>query len=119
MALSYSTATRPAAISRTFSSARRTNLTNKTRGTYYPRHKYAGWYGQDSWRIKPNLTFNYGLRMDLMRYWSEKYDQVPTFNPGEQSVVYPNAFPGLVYATDPASRAHSCPRSFDMLRGSA
>jgi hypothetical protein len=68
---------------------------------YYPRHKYIAWYGQDSWRIKPNLTFNYGLRVDLMQYWSEKYDQVPTFNPGEQSRVYPNAFPGLVYPTDP------------------
>ncbi len=69
--------------------------------SYYPRHKYVGWYGEDSWRIKSNLTFNYGLRMDLMQYWSEKYDQVPTFNPGEQSKVYPNAFPGLVYPTDP------------------
>jgi hypothetical protein len=68
---------------------------------YYPRHRYAGWYGEDSWRIKSNLTFNYGLRMELMRYWSEKYNQVPTFVPGEQSVVYPNAFPGLVYPTDP------------------
>ncbi len=67
---------------------------------YYPRHRYAGWYAQDSWRIKPNFTFNYGLRMELMRFWSEKYNQVPTFIPGEQSVVYPNAFPGLVYATD-------------------
>ena len=68
---------------------------------YYPRHRYAGWYGEDSWRIKSNLTFNYGLRMELMRYWSEKYNQIPTFIPGEQSVVYPNAFPGLVYPTDP------------------
>jgi hypothetical protein len=70
-------------------------------GKYYPRHRYAAWYAQDSWRVKSNLTFNYGLRMELMRYWSEKYDQVPTFKPGEQSVVYPNAFPGLVYPTDP------------------
>jgi hypothetical protein len=70
-------------------------------GRYYPRHKYVGWYGQDSWLARPNLTFNYGLRVELMQYWSEKYDQVPTFNPGEQSVVYPNAFPGLVYPTDP------------------
>jgi hypothetical protein len=69
--------------------------------SYYPRHKYAGWYGQDSWRIKPNLTLNYGMRIDLMQYWSEKFDQVPTFEPGVQSVVYPNAFPGLVYPTDP------------------
>ena len=67
---------------------------------YFPRHRYAGWYGQDSWRVNSQVAFNYGLRMELMRYWSEKYNQVPTFKPGEQSVVYPNAFPGLVYATD-------------------
>jgi Carboxypeptidase regulatory-like domain len=69
--------------------------------SYYPRHKYVGWYAQDSWRVKPSLTLNYGLRVELMQYWSEKYDQVPTFNPGQQSIVYPNSFPGLVYATDP------------------
>ena len=79
---------------------------------YYPRHKYAGWYGQDSWRIKPNFTFNYGLRVDLMQYWSEKFDQVPTFIPGEQSVVYPNAFPGLVYPTDPGVPNTLVPEKF-------
>ncbi|HEV2522829.1 MAG TPA: carboxypeptidase regulatory-like domain-containing protein [Candidatus Acidoferrales bacterium] len=80
--------------------------------SYYPRHKYAGWYGQDSWRIKSNLTFNYGLRVDLMQYWSEKYDQVPTLNPGKQSKVYPNAFPGLVYPTDPGIPNTLVPEKF-------
>jgi hypothetical protein len=79
---------------------------------YYPRHRYAGWYAQDSWRVKPNLTFNFGLRMELMRYWSEKYDQVPTFKPGEQSVLYPNAFPGLVYPTDPGIPNTLVPEKF-------
>jgi hypothetical protein len=67
---------------------------------YYLRHKYAGGYAQDSWRIKPNLTLNYGIRWDLMEYWSEKYNQIPTFLPGQQSTVYPNALPGLVYPGD-------------------
>jgi hypothetical protein len=80
--------------------------------SYYPRHKYAGWYGQDSWRIKSNLTLNYGLRVDFMQYWSEKYDQVPTFKPGEQSKVYPNAFPGLVYPTDPGIPNTLVPEKF-------
>lgn len=70
-------------------------------GRYYPRHKYLGWYAQDSWLVRPDLTLNYGLRLEWMQYWSEKYNQVPTFKPGEQSIVYPNAFPGLVYPTDP------------------
>jgi hypothetical protein len=68
---------------------------------YYPRHKYLGGFAQDSWQMKPNLTLNYGLRWDLMQYWSEKYNQVPTFIPGEQSKVYSNAPVGLVYPTDP------------------
>jgi Carboxypeptidase regulatory-like domain len=80
--------------------------------TYYPRHRYAGWFAQDSWRIKPNLTLNYGLRLELMRYWSEKYNQVPTFIPGEQSAVYPNAFPGLVYVTDKGVPSTLVPEKF-------
>ena len=68
---------------------------------YYPRHKYLGGFGQDSWQIRSNLTLNYGLRWDLMQYWSEKYNQIPTFIPGEQSKVYPTAPLSLVYPTDP------------------
>ena len=68
--------------------------------TYYGRHKYAGAFAQDSWRLKSNFTLNYGLRWDLMRYWSEKYNQVPTFILGEQSKVYPTAPISLVYPTD-------------------
>jgi hypothetical protein len=68
---------------------------------YYVRHKYAGGYGQDSWRIRSNLTLNYGLRWELMEYWSEKYNQIPTLLPGEQSKVYPLAPVGLVYPGDP------------------
>ncbi len=68
---------------------------------YYIRHKYAGGFLQDSWRMKSNLTLNLGVRWDLMEYWSEKYNQIPTFLPGRQSTVYPNGLPGLVYPTDP------------------
>jgi hypothetical protein len=67
---------------------------------YYIRHKYAGGFVQDSWRVKSNLTLNYGVRWDLMEYWSEKYNQIPTFLPGHQSTVYPNALPSLVYPGD-------------------
>jgi hypothetical protein len=68
--------------------------------SYYGRHKYAGAFAQDSWRVKPNLTLNYGLRWDLMQYWSEKYNQIPTFILGEQSKVFTQAPTSLVYPTD-------------------
>lgn len=77
-----------------------TNYNQADSQTYYCRHKFAGAFAQDSWRLKSNLTLNYGLRWDLMQYWSEKYNQVPTFIVGEQSKVYPTAPVSLVYPTD-------------------
>jgi len=77
------------------------NYNQADSGAYYGRHKYAAGFVEDSWRARPNLTLNFGVRWDLMQYWSEKYNQIPTFNPGEQSKVYPTAPRGLVYPTDP------------------
>jgi hypothetical protein len=68
--------------------------------TFYARHKYAAGFLQDSWRARPDLTLNFGIRWDLMQYWSEKYNQIPDFNLGQQSKVYPTAPLGLVYPTD-------------------
>jgi hypothetical protein len=68
---------------------------------FYLRNKYAGLYGQDSWQLRPNLTLNYGLRWDLLPPWREKYNQMQTLVPGEQSVVFPGAPQGLVFPGDP------------------
>jgi Carboxypeptidase regulatory-like domain/TonB dependent receptor len=68
---------------------------------FYGRNKYLGLYAQDSWRIKPNLTFNYGLRWDRIEPWYEKYNQIATFEPGKQSIVFPGAPAGILYPTDP------------------
>jgi hypothetical protein len=78
---------------------------------YYGRHKYFGGFAQDSWRATSTLTLNYGLRWDRMEYWSEKYNQIPTFIPGEQSAVYPTAPPGLVYVGDPGVPSTLVPSS--------
>ena len=67
----------------------------------YGRNYYLGLYGQDSWRIKPNLTFNYGLRYDVSPPWREKYNEIQTMILGEQSVVFPGTPIGWVYPGDP------------------
>jgi len=67
---------------------------------YYLRHHYYAGFVQDSWRATSSLTLNVGVRWDRMEYWSEKYNQIPTFIPGEQSQVYTQAFPSLVYVGD-------------------
>jgi hypothetical protein len=76
------------------------NFNQAQSGAFYERHKYWALFAQDSWKIRSNLTLNYGLRMDRMEYWYEKYNQFPTFVLGQQSQVYPQAPLGVVYATD-------------------
>ena len=68
---------------------------------FYGRNKYTGIYGQDSWRVTHSITLNYGLRWDRIEPWYEKYNQIATFEPGKQSVVFPGAPAGILYPTDP------------------
>ena len=68
---------------------------------FYARNKYFGVFAQDSWHLLQNLTLNYGLRWDRIAPWSEKYNQISTFVPGAQSVVFPGAPPGILYPGDP------------------
>ncbi len=68
---------------------------------FYPRNKYFGAFAQDSWHVLQNLTLNYGLRWDRIAPWSEKFNQISTFVPGAQSVVFPGAPPGILYPGDP------------------
>jgi len=46
-------------------------------------------YAQDSWKIKPNLTLNYGLRWELNTPLADVSKHVQTFRPGQKSTVYP------------------------------
>ncbi len=68
---------------------------------FYARNKYVGLFAQDSWHARPSLTFNYGLRWDRIAPWTEKYNQISTFEAGAQSVVFPGAPPGILYPGDP------------------
>jgi len=67
----------------------------------YGRSFYFGLFAQDSWRARPNLTLNYGLRYDVSSPWWEKYNEIQTLIPGEQSVVFPGAPTGWVFPGDP------------------
>lgn len=69
--------------------------------SFYLRNKYIGLYAQDSWRVRPGMTLNYGLRWDLLPPWREKYNQLQTLVLGEKSQVYPGAPEGLVFPGDP------------------
>jgi hypothetical protein len=65
------------------------------------RTKYGGAYGQDSFRMKPNLTFNYGLRWEVIQPWYDTEGKIETIVPGEQSIEFPTAPRGWVVPGDP------------------
>ena len=67
---------------------------------FYLRNRYMGFYAQDSWHARSNLTINAGLRWDIIMPFWEKYNQLQTYVPGEQSTLYPGAPTGVVVVGD-------------------
>ncbi len=61
---------------------------------------YFGWFVQDSYRIRPNFTINFGLRYDLETPPTEAQNLTATFVPGVQSTVVPSAPLGLLFPGD-------------------
>jgi len=66
-------------------------------GHYYP----LGFYGQDTWKVRPRLTLTLGLRWDVYTMWKEDAGQQVTFIPGVQSTTFPTAPKGMVFQSDP------------------
>jgi len=54
-------------------------------------------FAQDSWKIRPNFTLNYGLRWELDTPLTDILGHVQTFRPGETSQLYPCTSTPLAY----------------------
>ena len=77
------------------------SLTQASQQLLDSRSKYYALYGQDSWRVTPNLVFNYGLRWEASMPWYDTQNKTETIIPGKQSVKFPGAPLGYVVAGDP------------------
>lgn len=65
------------------------------------RSHYGGLFAQDSFRLRPSLTVNLGLRWDVNQPWYDTQDKIETIVPGLQSVKFPTAPKGWVVPGDP------------------
>jgi hypothetical protein len=65
------------------------------------RSQYVGAFVQDSWRVKPSLTLNLGLRYEISTPWYDTQNKTETIIPGVQSVVFPGAPTGWLVPNDP------------------
>jgi Carboxypeptidase regulatory-like domain/TonB dependent receptor-like, beta-barrel len=70
------------------------------------RQAYVGLYAQDTWRVGPRLTLNYGVRWEpffpqqLVNGAVYQFDMA-RFRAGTKSTVFPNAPAGLYFPGDP------------------
>ncbi len=80
---------------------------------FYMRNHYGSLFAEDSWRVSSRVTLNYGVRWDVIMPWFEKYNQIQTLVPGEQSAVYPGAPLGLVFPGDPGVARSLAPVRWD------
>ena len=57
------------------------------------RYSQVEWYGQDTWKVRSNLTLNYGVRFSIMKPLDEENNLVSSFvpsayDPGQAVVLY-------------------------------
>jgi hypothetical protein len=64
------------------------------------RTRYGAAFAEDSWRVSPSLTLNYGVRWEVSMPWYDTQNKIETIVPGQQSTVFPGAPPGWVFPGD-------------------
>ncbi|MGC2723738.1 MAG: TonB-dependent receptor, partial [Candidatus Acidiferrales bacterium] len=60
-------------------------------------------YGQDTWKVIPRLTLTLGLRYEYYSPQSDNHNNLLGYFPGQQSTVFPDSPPDILYPGDPGT----------------
>ena len=77
------------------------------------RSRYGGAYIQDTYKFKPNVTFNLGLRWEASMPWYDTQGKIETIVPGLQSTQFPTAPLGWVVPGDPGIPSTLAPTRYN------
>jgi hypothetical protein len=77
------------------------------------RTRYGGAYGQDTYKVKPNLTLNLGVRWEVSMPWYDTQGKIETIVPGLQSTQFPTAPLGWVVPGDPGIPSTLAPTHYN------
>src|SRR5207244_5110378 len=62
--------------------------------------RYGGGFADETFKVKPNLTLNLGVRWEVSMPWYDTQGKIETIVPGLQSTQFPTAPPGWVVPGD-------------------
>ncbi len=77
--------------------------TQFSRAVYGIRTTDWHFFGQDSWKVLPRLTLDFGMRYEYDSPLEDPHNEILGFFPGQQSTKFPGAPPGILYPGDPGT----------------
>jgi len=77
------------------------------------RSRYGGAFAEDTYKVKPNVTLNLGVRWEVSMPWYDTQGKIETIVPGLQSTQFPTAPLGWVVPGDPGIPSTLAPTRYN------